>query len=374
MALYKRGGTWWMNFWVDEQHVQKSTKCKNKRDAAEYERAYRTQLAKGEVGLHVEKKQIPTLTAAMNEFLNWSRTEHAAKPATTRRYEISSKALLNYFGEKMLDQISSDDVEKFKQWRSKQKKLASSKKLKKNKKAMSNATIKPATVNRELACLKALFNVFKGSISNNPVSGVKFLQENNENFVVLSSTEEKIYLMACSQPLQDVAALILDCGCRPEEIYRLQKKDVNLSDNFLVVQEGKTKAARRRIPLTARAGTILKNRMETAKGDYLFAGGRKGKDSANPVVKLNNAHYGALRRTGLNRFRIYDLRHTFASRMAMAGVDLLTLAALLGHSRVQMVMRYAHPAESHKIDAVAKLESFNAAKQTAIERKFNIFS
>jgi integrase len=80
-------------------------------------------------------------------------------------------------------------------------------------------------------------------------------------------------------------------------------------------------------------------------------------------VKLNNAHSGALKRTGLKRFRIYDLRHTFASRMAMAGVDLVTLAALLGHSRVQMVMRYAHPVESHKIDAITKLENFNYAKK-----------
>jgi integrase len=82
-------------------------------------------------------------------------------------------------------------------------------------------------------------------------------------------------------------------------------------------------------------------------------------------VKLNNAHAGALKRTGLKKFRIYDLRHTFASRMAMAGVDLVTLAALLGHSRVQMVMRYAHPVEVHKIDAVAKIESFNVAKRKA---------
>ena len=55
MSLYKRGGVWWMNFWIDDYHVQKTTKCTNKRDAAEVERAYRTQLAKGEVGLEAKK-------------------------------------------------------------------------------------------------------------------------------------------------------------------------------------------------------------------------------------------------------------------------------------------------------------------------------
>lgn len=43
------------------------------------------------------------------------------------------------------------------------------------------------------------------------------------------------------------------------------------------------------------------------------------------------------------RFRLYDLRHTWATRAAEAGVDLVTLAALLGHSKIVMVMRYAHP-------------------------------
>jgi hypothetical protein len=51
MSLYKRGGVWWMNFWIEDRHIQKSTKCKSKKDAAEVERAYRTQIAKGEVGL-----------------------------------------------------------------------------------------------------------------------------------------------------------------------------------------------------------------------------------------------------------------------------------------------------------------------------------
>ena len=66
MSLYKRGGVWWMNFWIEDRHIQKSTKCKNKKDAAEVERAYRTQIAKGEVGLvseppKSEAKTVPTL-------------------------------------------------------------------------------------------------------------------------------------------------------------------------------------------------------------------------------------------------------------------------------------------------------------------------
>lgn len=62
-------------------------------------------------------------------------------------------------------------------------------------------------------------------------------------------------------------------------------------------------------------------------------------------------------------FRLYDLRHTFATRAVEAGVDLVTLAAILGHSRIQMVLRYAHPTQEHQAKAMEKMERFVAAQQ-----------
>ena len=64
-----------------------------------------------------------------------------------------------------------------------------------------------------------------------------------------------------------------------------------------------------------------------------------------------------MNRCGVEQFRLYDLRHTFATRAAEAGVDLVTLASLLGHSRIQMVMRYAHLIEEHQISAIRKIEA-----------------
>jgi integrase len=79
-------------------------------------------------------------------------------------------------------------------------------------------------------------------------------------------------------------------------------------------------------------------------------------------VKLNNAHTGALKRSGVRYFRLYDLRHTFATRAAEAGIDLVTLAAMLGHSRIHMVLRYAHPTEEHQFNAMKKMEAYRAVK------------
>ena len=72
---------------------------------------------------------------------------------------------------------------------------------------------------------------------------------------------------------------------------------------------------------------------------------------------------GHLRHLAVCRnFRLYDLRHMWATRAAMAGVGLVTLAAMLGHSRIRMVLRYAHPTEEHQFQAMMrKVEAFNKA-------------
>lgn len=355
MALYKRNGVWWYHFVYNGRHVQKSTKVRNKRDAADIQAAYRTKLAKGEVGIEEPKppKRVPTFTQAMKDFLEWSEQEHASHPNTHRRYQISSKALVRYFGNTPIDSVTSDDVEKFKTQRAKQKKLAPGKKVKRPRKALGKQ-LRPATVNRELACLKHLFNRNEELLPKNPVKGVKFLAEDNEQTRVLDEEEEKLYLLAASQPLQDIAVLMLETGCRPEEIYRIRRENVHIKQVYLFIPFGKTKAARRKVPLSDKAVAVLLKRMNTAKGEYLFS----GRTQSSPIVKVNAAHTAALKRSGLAPFRLYDLRHTWATRSAMAGVDLVTLAAMLGHSRIQMVLRYAHPTEEHQFAAMQKRQRY----------------
>jgi integrase len=100
--------------------------------------------------------------------------------------------------------------------------------------------------------------------------------------------------------------------------------------------------------------------VETGTGSYLFP---HEKDPNRPMLKVNNAHQGAVRRSGVRPFRLYDLRHTFATRAAMAGIDLVTLAAILGHARIQMVLRYAHPTAGHQVQAMKRLEEFTTAQK-----------
>lgn len=342
MSLYKRGGIWWMNFWIEDLHVQKSTKCKNKRDAADVERAFRTQIAKSEVGLE-EKKPVPSFKAAITEFLIWSKAEHTAKPNTHRCYLTASKPLLIFFKDKPLDQIQIDNVENYKQTRLNQISDRTKRKL------------SPATCNRELATLRKLYYYFieKRRLKLiNPVSGVKFPKEGNSFKSVVSEKDEQLYSMASSQPLRDVAILIVETGARPEEVFSIERKNVNLEQGFVFIPKGKTKSATRKIPLTSRAKSVLRSRMEVASGEFLFNNEATGK----PLTTLKTAHKGAIKRSNVAWFRIYDLRHTFATRFIESGGDLVTLASLLGHSNIQMVMRYAHPTERHQFEAMKNME------------------
>ncbi len=229
--------------------------------------------------------------------------------------------------------------------------------------------ISNATVNRELACLKKMFSnlVADGVLANNPVKLIEFLEEDNESGRVIDKNEEILYLKEASQPLPDYATILVETGLRPEELCRLGVKDVFLEVEgpYLVIREGKTKSAKRTVPLSKRAESVLLHRIAKTNGRYIFPGGKGGTELNKPAVKFNNAHYGTLTRCqidGINRrstegtCTLYSFRHTCDPIPRKEAGDFLTLAALLGHSSLRMVMRYAHPSDEHKFEAIRSME------------------
>jgi len=361
MALYKQhdGKYWWFEFIYDGKRYRKSAKTRNRRAAEDIEAAFRTTLAKGDAGI-TKRKKIPGFAEAMKSFLEWSKIEHAAKHATWKRYVTSSKPLLERFKDVALDQITAEEVEKYKIARLNQRRTARAKDGRK----IAKGKIKPATVNRELACLRMVFNhVLKSDVPViNPIAKnkAKALPEDNEQMRVLTYEEQVKYLAVATPMLRDVATLMLETGMRPEEVYRIQPENVHLNAGYLFNPYGKTKAAKRRIKLTTNAKAVLTRRKEASKGAYLFP---QDADANLPVPKVNNAHDRAVRDSKVARFRLYDLRHTWATRAVEAGIDLVTLAAMLGHSKIQMVLRYAHPTQEHQAKAMEKLERFVAEQQ-----------
>jgi integrase len=357
MALYKRSGVYWYEFRYGGRRYRKSTGVKNQRAAGDIERAFRTALAKGDVGI-TERKAVPTFRTAMSDFLAWSAQAH--KAPSHRRYLTSSVALLRHFKDAMLDKITPEEVERFKTNRAVDCKTVRGG----MKRVRTEKRLRPATVNRELACLKALFNfaIKADVLAKNPVSRIKFLAENNQQTRVLSYGEQQSYLAKASPVLRDVATLILETGMRPEEVYTLRTENVDFVKGNVQVPRGKTAAARRLLRLTSTARDVLRGRCGASDSPYFF---HCEGDTARPIPKVNNAHDRAVKLSKVDPFRLYDLRHTWATRAAMSGIDLVTLAAMLGHSRIQMVLRYAHPTQEHQTKAMERLEAFNTHQQIA---------
>jgi len=196
--------------------------------------------------------------------------------------------------------------------------------------------------------------------------GVEFFEECGK-MRIISLAEEIAYLASSRQPLKDIARMILDTGMRPEEVFRIEIANLDFIARTIFNPFGKTRAARRKLTMTEDVLAILKRRAAEAKGGYVF---ESPEDPTRPIGSVRKAHDAAVRRARISpAFRLYDLRHTYASRAAMAGVDLPTLGALLGHTSIQMTMRYVHPAEEHKREAAAKLENFNAMEAAKLAQK-----
>jgi integrase len=346
MSVYKRGGIYWYDFWFRGQRFRESTGIRNKTAAETAEAIRKAELAEGRAGI-VNREPCPTFESFMtDEFLPWSKREHQAHPRTHLRYTVSRKPLVGFFGKLPLDAISTGHVERFKLARSED--------------------VSPAGVNRDLAALRYVMNfaIRQNRIIRNPVHGIRFFDEGPGMMRVVSHEEQKSYLAEASPMLRDVATLMLDTGMRPEEVFTICKENVHLQRRYLFVPIGKTKFARRNVPLTAATLAVLKRRMPKAKGPYLFPHRR---DSSRPLTTVRKPHLAALLGAEIRPpFRVYDLRHTFGSRAAMAGVDLATLKELMGHSNISITMRYVHPTPEHKQQAIQKLEQFNSEQVFAM--------
>jgi len=162
--------------------------------------------------------------------------------------------------------------------------------------------------------------------------------------------------------LTTIVVLALNTGLRKGEVFNLRWADIDVVGQQLTVQgegEGETREdgakslQTRHVPLNREALEALQVwRTRTAAVDgYVFS----GRDDGERLDDVKKAWLPVVKAAKLANFRFHDLRHTFASKLVMAGVDLNTVRELLGHADMKMTIRYAHLAPEHKAAAVAKL-------------------
>jgi len=150
---------------------------------------------------------------------------------------------------------------------------------------------------------------------------------------------------------------------RKEQYKRIDWSTLDLPRTDLYVPPSKN-GEDRHIPLNSDARAAFQRLHEKRIGEGAIPIRREGPIFVSKTGErlLGPRHWfeKAVSKSGIADFTWHDLRHTFASRLVMAGVDLRTVAALMGHKTIQMTMRYAHLAPEHKLIAVERLSSYNS--------------
>jgi len=246
----------------------------------------------------------------------------------------------------------------------------------------------PATVNRDLAALRSALTsarVWK-FLATNPLQDVKPSKVDSTGIVRYLSHDEETRLREAlttrdkerrqardtandwrrsrgyaeypdfgvyTDHLHPMVLLAMHTGCRRGELFELRWRDVNLAAALLTVRSESAKSGKARVvPLNTEIAGVLKEwRLSDAPADALVFPGVNGA----PMVTIKTAFTQVLVTAGISDFRFHDLRHSFASKLVQAGIDLNTVRELLGHADLKMTLRYAHLAPEHRAAAVAVL-------------------
>jgi integrase len=151
---------------------------------------------------------------------------------------------------------------------------------------------------------------------------------------------------------------------RPEECYRLVWDSItweNGRNGTLLVTHGKTKAARRVVPMTPKVRHTLETRWDTCgRPTEGYVWPAPTKSGHIELSTLKKQHSRALRLSKVRPFVPYSLRHTFLTRLGQSGCDVWTLARIAGHSSIAISARYVHPSEDAILDAMARLGGHNS--------------
>ncbi len=329
-GITKRAGSKF--YWIAYQDlsgrtIRKSSGTTNYKEAQVILNKHRQDVLEGKVP-EVKVIKNYTFRELAEEYLVWITRQ---KDVVNKTRKV--KQLVDRFGDLQLRRFSTKIVEDFQTER-----------LKRNK---------TATVNRLLATLKHMFTkaeewemVEEEYLKK--VRKVKLLKENNRRLRYLAQDEAHCLVHNCDTHLQPVVQVALNTGMRKQEILKLKwDENIDLKHGFILLIDTKNNE-RREIPINSTVREALSKQVRRLDVPWVFYDPKTGRKWGD----LKRSFYSALRRSGIKDFRFHDLRHTFASHLVMAGVDITTVKELLGHKTLSMTLRYAHLAPSHKVAAV----------------------
>lgn len=301
--------------------------------------------------------QVTPFSEAADLFLTWADGEYKTHPNTPARMRTSFATLTEFCGKRPVSGITPGDVEDYKAWRRKKHKVCE------------------VTIRHDLHALSGFFRyaIKHNWARQNPVAGVEIPSDKDAvRIYVLTPAEEALYFATIEamrderlakkhkrqargfQDLWDIGRLMLNQGCRPEELRELEQTSVHLEVPSTDITHGKSDGAQRTLRLRLESRDILARRLQ-APSRWVFPSPRSPGAHLGPAQRAHNA---VLAKCGLD-FVPYDLRHTFATRAADGGMPLGTLASILGHGRgnLRSVMKYVHPTQESMDREMVRLDA-----------------
>lgn len=246
----------------------------------------------------------------------WKLHASTSKGASKAKYVIDS--LIKKFGSQRLDQIKTTDIQ-----------ACYNKKLKETS---------PSTANRNFSVIRSIFNkaiawdMFQGP---NPCNKVSRKKENPARMRFLTKDEIKLLLDKAPSNIKAILACALMTGMRRGEILNLTWNDVDLKNGIIYIRDSKS-GKPREIPMIPQLIEVFKGLRRC-----------KGKIFKIKIECLRKRYNKLLDMLGIKDFCFHTLRHSFASQFVMNGGDLTILKSILGHSTMDLTLRYAHLAPDH---------------------------
>lgn len=280
-----------------------------------------------------EKRAVPLYSTLADQHLDYAKTYQKA-PANTER--IIRLHLLPRWGKLRLDEISQPAIAKW---------LAEK----------AGEGLAPATVEKLRVTLNRSFELAlrwnMAGVIKNPVKGIPRKPINNQRTTYLNAAEARRLLKACevslNPQLKFIVPLLLYTGARVSELLHAEWQHIDLEKRQWLIPTSKTGRARH-VPLSQPAIAILKALPRYGACPYVVP----NPETKLPFVTIKHAWQTARKEAVLPDLRIHDLRHSAASFMINAGIDLFAVGKVLGHADHKSTQRYAHLANDTLLAAV----------------------
>ncbi len=333
MSVSRRGkkGVFYMQFTVNGQRIYRSTGKFTKREAKQVEAAEKQKLLRNPELTPQEKGAQTLLLDAIEEVyqIRWRQTKDSQ-----RSYRRALN-LADLIGNMELGKITEEVITHL------------------TRTLESNGS-KPATINRYLACLKTILKHKKQD-----TEWIRLRKERKGRIRVISQEEEsQIVRLLKSAPqgnrrsyypeVADLIEILLDTGMRLGEALNLQYPDIDLESGLISIWINKGDRPRS-VPMTRRVRSILEQRQQVHHLKPFTIKSHQAETAWKWVRKEMGLE-------GEKEFVLHSTRHTCASRMVNAGVDLYVVKEILGHASIQITERYAHLSPHKLAHAVEVLE------------------